>query len=329
VFQVNVTSIGTITPVSGTGTLHYAINGGAVQTVPLTVVEGNLYSATLPGVACTDIITFHITAQGSNGTTFKDPATGAYSTVAASGTEITIEDTLEGDTSSWTVTAAPSLTGGGWQVADPNGTLNGITPAAPEEDAGAADDEVKAFVTQNGATGGAANVADVDGGPAWLVSPTLDLTGTDATISYDRWFYCEDAGTAEADFLFAEISNNNGSTWVPVHNTGGTNGAWESVNFRVGQYVTPNSQIKVRFWTQDAPNNSVTEAAVDNFTVEELICGEGCPADVTGNGAVDVDDLLMIINAWGGKDDVADINDDGAVDVDVLLAVNNAWGDCP
>jgi hypothetical protein len=329
-FQVEVTAIGGGTPVSGTGTLFYSINGGAIVSTPMTVVSGNLYEATLPAVNCTDVISFHFTAQSSTGSTFKDPPAGAnYTTVAAEGTEITLEDTLEDDVTDWTVSNHASLTGGGGQQADPNSTLNVGVVAAPENDAGAADTELQAFVTQNGAAGGAANVSDVDGGPAWLTSPTLDLAGTDATISYDRWFYCEDAGTADADLLFTEVSNNNGSTWVPVHNTGGTNSAWENVNFRVGQYVTPTAQVRVRFWTQDVPNNSVTEAGIDNFTIEELICGgAGCPADLNGDSSVDVDDLLTVINAWGGKGGVADITGDGAVDVDDLLAVINAWGSC-
>ena len=61
-----------------------------------------------------------------------------------------------------------------------------------------------------------------------------------------------------------------------------------------------------------------------------------CPADIAGDGgAVDVDDLLMIINNWGAcqdpKDcpaDIAPTGGDGVIDVDDLLAVINAWGPC-
>jgi hypothetical protein len=329
-FEVNVTAVGGGTPMPGTGMLFYSVNGGAFVSTPMEVVTSNTYQATFPPLECTDVIEFYVTAQLSTGATFTDPAAApadTYSAVAAIGTEITLEDTVEGDVSGWTISSHASLTGGGWQQADPNSTINAGAIAAPEDDAGA-DIEVKAFVTQNGAAGGAASAADVDGGPAWLVSPTLDLAGTDATISYDRWFYCEDAGTGDADFLFTEISNNNGATWVPVHSTGGTAGGWQNANFRVGEFVTPTNQIRVRFWTADTPNNSVTEAGVDNFTIEELVCDSACPADITGNGAVDVDDLLFVINSWGGGAGPADITGNGAVDVDDLLAVINAWGSC-
>jgi hypothetical protein len=54
-----------------------------------------------------------------------------------------------------------------------------------------------------------------------------------------------------------------------------------------------------------------------------------CPADISKNQAVDVDDLLAVINAWNAKgENPADITNNGIVDVDDLLAVINAWGPC-
>jgi hypothetical protein len=57
------------------------------------------------------------------------------------------------------------------------------------------------------------------------------------------------------------------------------------------------------------------------------------PGDITGDGVVDVDDLLAVINAWGkcsappGKcaADIAPEEGDGVVDVDDLLVVINNW----
>jgi hypothetical protein len=68
--------------------------------------------------------------------------------------------------------------------------------------------------------------------------------------------------------------------------------------------------------------------------------GAPCPADIAplpdGNGVVDVDDLLVVINGWGacetGEECPSDIvpvsNGNGVVDVDDLLLVINAWGTC-
>jgi hypothetical protein len=63
---------------------------------------------------------------------------------------------------------------------------------------------------------------------------------------------------------------------------------------------------------------------------------DACPADIApspnGNGIVDVDDLLAIINDWGRcvgcAADIAPPGGNGMVDVDDLLKVINDWGFC-
>jgi len=55
--------------------------------------------------------------------------------------------------------------------------------------------------------------------------------------------------------------------------------------------------------------------------------GTPCPADVTGDGVVDVLDLLQVLSQWGGSGS-ADITGDGIVDVLDLIAVLSAWGPC-
>jgi hypothetical protein len=54
-----------------------------------------------------------------------------------------------------------------------------------------------------------------------------------------------------------------------------------------------------------------------------------CAADLTGNSIIDVDDLLIVINTWGGgPGSPGDVTGNGVVDVDDLLAIINAWGSC-
>jgi hypothetical protein len=57
-------------------------------------------------------------------------------------------------------------------------------------------------------------------------------------------------------------------------------------------------------------------------------CGP-CAADLDGSGHVGVDDLLLIIAAWGSDDAETDLSQDGIVGVDDLLIVIAGWGDCP
>jgi hypothetical protein len=327
-FEVDVTAIGTGAPVPGTGMIFYSIDGGPYVSTPMELIKGNLYMATFPPVTCTQTIKFYVTAQMDNNVTFTDPVNAplnVYTVVSALGTEITIDDNIEGDVSGWTIINDPSLTGGGWQQADPVSSINSGSIAAPENDAGAPDLEVQAFITENGVPGGAANAADVDGGPSRLLSPIIDLAGTDATISYARWFY---SSAGVTDKLDTHISNDGGNTWHLVHSSAGTGGNWQTVEFKVGDYIAPTAQVRVRFTTGDQPNDSVTEAGIDNFAVEQFLCGETCLADITGNSVVDVDDLLSVINAWGATSAPADVTGNGLVDVDDLLMVINGWGNC-
>ena len=65
-------------------------------------------------------------------------------------------------------------------------------------------------------------------------------------------------------------------------------------------------------------------------TIIAVTGAPACPADVTGDGTVDVLDLLAILSAWGQAGDLPeDVNDDGVVDVLDLLEVLAAWGPCP
>ncbi len=54
-----------------------------------------------------------------------------------------------------------------------------------------------------------------------------------------------------------------------------------------------------------------------------------CPADLDGNGAVGVSDILSLIDAWGEQGGPADIDNSGTVGVGDLLAMVDAWGNCP
>jgi hypothetical protein len=57
-----------------------------------------------------------------------------------------------------------------------------------------------------------------------------------------------------------------------------------------------------------------------------------CPADVNVSGAVDIDDLLVVIGFWHASPPAyppADVNGDGTVTIDDVLAVINGWGPCP
>ncbi len=63
-------------------------------------------------------------------------------------------------------------------------------------------------------------------------------------------------------------------------------------------------------------------------------CSEPCPADLTGDGIVDINDVFAVLGYWGDCPDpcppycTADVNEDCIVDVDDIFAVLGMWGPC-
>ena len=57
---------------------------------------------------------------------------------------------------------------------------------------------------------------------------------------------------------------------------------------------------------------------------------EFCEGDVNGDGAVNVNDILEVIGAYGSSDGSGDADNDGDADTNDVLTVLAAWGtDCP
>jgi len=71
------------------------------------------------------------------------------------------------------------------------------------------------------------------------------------------------------------------------------------------------------------------ESATPFYFDQLLIHTLPCDVDITCDGQIGVDDLLMVIASWGSDDPDADIFEDGTVDVNDLLLVISAWGPCP
>lgn len=53
-----------------------------------------------------------------------------------------------------------------------------------------------------------------------------------------------------------------------------------------------------------------------------------CPGDVTGEGVINVEDILIVIGAFGQTGGIGDIDGSGLVDIADLLIVIEGWGNC-
>ncbi len=161
-----------------------------------------------------------------------------------------------------------TATTGQWERGAPLGTSSGGSPVAPGADntpgAGGA-----CFVTGNG--GGSAGTDDVDNGGTTLITPALRLAGVGpARISYARWFA---DFTQVDDALVVSISDDDGASWTTVETITGNQNQWNTSTFEVGDFVGQTDAVRLRFYTEDVPNNSFVEAAVDSLSVEIFDAG--------------------------------------------------------
>jgi hypothetical protein len=298
------------------------VGGSSYVTYPLTPLGSNLYQANLPGGDCPSEVNYYFTVQMASGDIMASPSTAPaqfYATPVASEFGELVFDTFEAATSSWTVGATgDTATAGLWTRVDPVGT------AAQPEDDFTASPGVKCWVTGQGAVGGAAGVADVDGGATTLVSPAFDCSGfADAYISYHRWYSNNTGAGPNADSMPIEISGDNGTTWVQLENVTENAGAWVKKTFRIQTYVPASTQVRIRFRAQDLNAGSIIEAAVDDVRVYGATCTPALVGDLDGNGVVNGLDLAVLLGAWGTG--TYDLSGDGIIGGEDLALLLTHW----
>jgi hypothetical protein len=252
------------TYVPGSGKLFHRFDGGTFSETPLTAMGGGIHSATMPAPRSGDEPEYYFQAAGSGGTVITLPADAPASLysfdVGLVGATL-FHDDFEGD-KGWTVQDF-NLTVGTWERAVPNTTSGGQVAPVEDNPSGTG---THCFLTANGPPGSTYSDYDVDGGPTILTSPVLDLGGSDALVSCALWFYSRDGN----DNFEIDVSNDGGTTWTNVLSTNVSLNGWESFGFAVGDYVSPSSQIHVRFSAQDQPNDDIVEAGLDDFLVQNL-----------------------------------------------------------
>jgi hypothetical protein len=140
--------------------------------------------------------------------------------------------------------------------------------------------------------------------------------------------------------LTFSISADGGVTWTTALVVGGalgTSSSWQGFQIPVATVVTPSANTMFRFSAADSPNNSLVEAAVDDFVVETVNCsGTGgnsfLRGDVNIDGNLDISDpvsvLQMLFNGSAvGCDDAADANDDGMLNIaDAVAVLSSLFG---
>ncbi len=263
-------------PEPGTGVLHFN-DGSGWEEIPMTETESNVYEAAFPGGDCQNQVSFYFTAETTDGQTQFWPI-GApeevYNTVFAYDIEIKILDNFETDLG-WTVENDPYLSTGAWERGAPVG--GGVRGDPPTDYDGSG----QCYLTDN-----RYGDSDIDDGITWLISPTIDLSGIDnAKIDYSLWYTNNYGNDPNNDLFKVYVSNDDGEEWNLVEIIGPeTTSGWKEKSFMIGDFVTPTSEVKVRFEASDLNAGSVVEAGIDAFSVIIFDCEPPPIPDLTCSG---------------------------------------------
>ena len=290
------------------------IDGGPWQSFSMNEVGADRWQVTLPEQVCGGEAEWYVEADAPGGGTARfpfDAPDGVLSATVATSTEFAIETDFE-TVGAWTVSNG-AVTGGAWELGVPNGAGDRGDPVSDYDGSGAC------WLTENGPGN-----TDVDGGPAYLISPVVDVSDMpEAFVEYARWISRDDD---DLDNLSFQISFNGGVNWQLVEVVEDVFG-WTVQRFRIADFGTPNSQLRFRFAVIDNPNDSVVEAAVDAFRVGTYRCDPTfVAADIDGDGFVGFADLVAVLASWGPCDGcAADVNGDGVVAFQDVVSVLAAW----
>jgi hypothetical protein len=94
-------------------------------------------------------------------------------------------------------------------------------------------------------------------------------------------------------------------------------------------YAGNNEAVPEEIETDLDGNDRITSVAVDMGAYECQSNAEpSCPADLNGDGLVDIDDLLALFAEWGMAGGSADLDGDGFVDVSDLILLLGSFGPC-
>ena len=232
------------------------------NTIIMDSIGDDWYQAYIPPQASCEIVYYYIHAEDNSGRSENHPYIGAPDAHEFTAIPIVFADDFETD-KGWTVEDIDIISGS-WERGVPIGDGTRGDPVSDYDGSG-----------QCYLTGNAPGNSDVDGGPTRLISPTFDLSGTnDPELRYARWFTNDDH---DEDRLDVEISDDNGASWTLIESVAdieGEEAAWVVVTISILDYVDLTSQIKVRFSVADVPNNSKTEAAVDDVKISFVHCGD-------------------------------------------------------
>jgi hypothetical protein len=246
-------------------TLIYSTDHGKhVADIPFANLHDSLFVAIIPQVSPGTIVSYYISA-GLNlryGGTQVAPQsfTPMLFTVGYHSVYI---DNCEADRGWALRDSSDKATKGLWVRSVPFGTYN-IPDDFVQQDTDHTMNGSMCYVTGNQPDPNI-DADDVDGGSTTLTTNAIDLTDVTAPVLRYWYYYSNNQGNNPGVPVWeTELSGDDGQTWKPVQYTDQSTDGWTSYLIRVSDYVTPSSNVKLRFIASNA-SGAVVEAGVDDI----------------------------------------------------------------
>jgi len=263
---------------------YYKINGaGSWTQFQLNNVGGNNYSGNIPAQPVGTIVHYYLDLYDSCGThTSVMPGNADLTTnpnipyYILVGFNLLSDENFDNAAATWS-TAAPGdgASTGVWDITSP--VISYLDPqfqtgqVQTDEDHSTNATNICA-VTGNAGINDGAGTQDIDDGHTTLTSPILDLTSyTNPAFEYWRWYSNDQGATPGTDFWLTYISDDAGTTWVPIENIDVADHSWRRFVFKVLDYVTLTNQVQIKFVAGDENAGSLVEAAIDDFKIYDQL----------------------------------------------------------
>lgn len=165
-------------------------------------------------------------------------------------------------------TASATSPAGHWVREEPYGTMLGSGNANPETDV-MGDCFDKAYVTGN-TNSASVGADDIDNGNAELTSPAFNTTGlTDAYLTYFLWFANGGGAGAPNDTVHVFINDGTNHLVEKCHISNFTLSSWIPRAYKISDYTSATTNLKLVVRAQDYNPGHVVECAVDLFKITE------------------------------------------------------------
>lgn len=306
----------------------------------MTALGAGMYRVTLPAVPCDAELDYYLSAIGSLGGTVREPLGAPVDAIQAWAVRLRtiFHDNAELDRGWQTEPVGASSVQGAWTRGIPTATfVLTTTQVQPGYDFSPSASQRCFYTGVQPAMNTNPGAADVDAAAKTLTSPEIVLTTPDALVSYARWFVSILDEGDSPDFLTIEVSRDGGNIWTVAETVPHT-GAWVEHSFRLSDFpALTGNRLVVRFTALDVGDDSLAEAAIDEFRVEAIDCSSAT-GDGNNDGLVALNDYAQLRTCMLGPGTafanptlcaLFDFDADGDVDVRDAGAFTQRFGAAP